>query len=110
PTFLVTGTVEGFGCTPMDCWVGRAVRPTSSGVTLSLPRTSGCPVCAFSRGVTDPVCPVACWPGVRLFPRCVRGGKHAEEHEQHRNGSPCEQKERTASIAAQFAPIRNLVF
>src|SRR5882724_2501382 len=49
-------------------------------------------------------------PRVRRFPRRVRGGKHAEEHEEYRNGSPCEQKERTTPVAPQFAPIRDWVF
>src|SRR6266568_480513 len=69
PTFLGTGVVEDFGCTPITGCVGRAVLPTSSGVTPWLPAASGWPVCAFSRGVTDPVCPVACWPGVSLRPK-----------------------------------------
>src|SRR5208283_2577176 len=33
PAFLATCVVEDFGCTPMDDWIGCAVRPTSSGVT-----------------------------------------------------------------------------
>src|SRR6267378_4024679 len=69
PTFLVTGAVENVECAPIDGWVGRAVLPTSSGVTPWLPGASGCPVCAFSRGVTDPVWSVACWPGVTLRPK-----------------------------------------
>src|SRR5258708_34534026 len=62
PAFLEAGGVAGFGCAPIDGWGGRAVRPTSSAVTSLLPWASGCPVCAFSSGVTDPVCPVDCWP------------------------------------------------
>src|SRR6267378_1424425 len=69
PTFLGTGVVEDFGCTPITGCVGRAVLPTSSGVTPWLPGASGCPVCAFSRGVTDPVWSLACWPGVSLRPK-----------------------------------------
>src|SRR6266849_3978192 len=69
PAFLATGAVAGFGCAPIDGCVGRAVLPTSSAVTPWLPGASGCPVCAFSKGVTDPVCPVACWPGVTLRPK-----------------------------------------
>src|SRR6266566_3747018 len=69
PAFLVTGVVEDFGCTPIAGCAGRAVLPTSSGVTPWLPGASGCPVCAFSRGVTDPVWSVACWPGVSLRPK-----------------------------------------
>src|SRR6266849_3831240 len=49
-------------------------------------------------------------PRVRRFPRRVRGGKHAEEHEEYRNGSSCQQKERTTPIAPEFTPIRDLVF
>src|SRR5436305_11966722 len=67
PAFLATA-VAGLGCAAIDGWVGRAVLPTSSGVTPWLPGASGCPACAFSRGVTDPVWPAACWPGVSLRP------------------------------------------
>src|SRR5258708_7951761 len=69
PAFLEAGGVAGFGCAPIDGWVGRAVRPTSSAVISWLPWASGCPACAFSRGVTDPVCPVDCWPGVTRRPK-----------------------------------------
>src|SRR5260370_13821344 len=69
PAFLEGGVVAGFGCPPIDGWVGRAVRPTSSAVTSWLPWASGCPVCAFIRSVTDPVCPFDCLPGFHRHPQ-----------------------------------------
>src|SRR6266566_1880642 len=49
-------------------------------------------------------------PRVRRFPLRVRGGKHSEEHEEYRNTSPSEQKERTTPVAPEFTPVRDLVF
>src|ERR1700739_994715 len=69
PAFLATGAVAGLGSAPIDSWVGCAVLPTSSGVTPRPPAASGCAVCAFSRGVTEPVWSVACWLGVTLRPK-----------------------------------------